>query len=82
LSIRAILEGYKTGTVTPKDVAQICFDQIEKYDPQYLAMECFEPEKLFAEAACTQKYLDSGKAMRDTSSFINYVSYAIAKIFR
>lgn len=64
LSIRTILEGYQTGAITPKDVAQICVDQIEKYDPQYLAMEDFDPKKLFAEAACTQKYLDSGKDMR------------------
>jgi Asp-tRNA(Asn)/Glu-tRNA(Gln) amidotransferase A subunit family amidase len=64
LSIRTILKGYQTGTLTPKDVAQICVDQIEKYDPQYLAMECFDPKKVFAAAACTQKYLDSGKDIR------------------
>jgi Asp-tRNA(Asn)/Glu-tRNA(Gln) amidotransferase A subunit family amidase len=64
LSIRTILAGYKTGALTPTDVAQICCDQIEKYDPQYLAMECFDPQRLFAEAACTQAYLKSGKALR------------------
>jgi Asp-tRNA(Asn)/Glu-tRNA(Gln) amidotransferase A subunit family amidase len=64
LSIRTILAGYTTGTITPRDVAQICCAQIAQYDPQYLAMECFDPEKLFAAAACTQRYLASGQAMR------------------
>ena len=64
LSIQEILAGYKTGAITPMDVAHICCDQIETYDPQYLAMECFDPEQLFAEAASTQTYLDSGQDMR------------------
>jgi Asp-tRNA(Asn)/Glu-tRNA(Gln) amidotransferase A subunit family amidase len=64
LSIREILAGYQSGAITPTDVAQICFDQIEKYDPQYLAMECFDPQKLFAAAACTYTHLASGKAIR------------------
>jgi Asp-tRNA(Asn)/Glu-tRNA(Gln) amidotransferase A subunit family amidase len=64
LSIQAILTGYKTGAITPEDVAQLCCDQIEQYDPQYLAMECFDPEQLFAQAASSQQYLSSGKAMR------------------
>jgi Asp-tRNA(Asn)/Glu-tRNA(Gln) amidotransferase A subunit family amidase len=64
LSIRTILQGYTSGAITPREVAQICCDQVEKYDPQYLAMECFDPETLFAEAAGTQKYLESGRPIR------------------
>jgi Asp-tRNA(Asn)/Glu-tRNA(Gln) amidotransferase A subunit family amidase len=64
LSIRDILAGYRTGLITPKDVAQICYEHITTYDPQYLAMECFNPEILFAEAARTQASVQRGNAMR------------------
>ncbi|RJQ72195.1 MAG: hypothetical protein C4519_18970 [Desulfobacteraceae bacterium] len=64
LSIGEILRGYRSGTITPQDVARICLDQVRRHDPQCFAMEVFSAETLLAESARAAKGLGSGKAIR------------------
>jgi Asp-tRNA(Asn)/Glu-tRNA(Gln) amidotransferase A subunit family amidase len=52
LSIASILEGYREGTLTPLDVAEICIRQVRKTEDRSLAWECFS-EKILREQAKT-----------------------------
>jgi Asp-tRNA(Asn)/Glu-tRNA(Gln) amidotransferase A subunit family amidase len=50
LPIGSILNEYKKGTLTPLDVANICIQQVEKYEPDYLAWDCFSSDILLEQA--------------------------------
>ncbi|MDP3564051.1 MAG: amidase [Methanoregula sp.] len=50
LSIASILEGYRKGTLTPLDVAEICISQVRKTEDRSLAWESFSEEILRRQA--------------------------------
>lgn len=64
LSVRAIHDGYRQKTISPRQVAECCIARIEELDPRYRAFVCFNPEGLLAQAALTEQRLDAGLPLR------------------
>lgn len=50
LSIKSILDGYKQGNLHPIDVANICRQQIEKYEPGFFAWDSYSSEVLLKQS--------------------------------
>jgi len=64
LSVRAIHEGYRQKTISPREVAKCCIERVEQLDKHYRAFECFSPERLFEQAALTEQRLAAGLPLR------------------
>ncbi|MBT9512444.1 MAG: amidase [Acidovorax sp.] len=63
-SIRAILDGYRSGSIAPTDVAQWAIAEWEKREPSLYAWECFEPQRLLDAARASQVRLAQGEPIR------------------
>lgn len=64
LSIKETIDGIKQQKFTPVDVAQLCIDQVERLESQYLVWECFSPEKLLKQAEEAGDYLKNKGLIR------------------
>jgi Asp-tRNA(Asn)/Glu-tRNA(Gln) amidotransferase A subunit family amidase len=63
-SISDILEGFKSKTIDPLEVAQTCIEQIQKYDSVYKAWVCFDRELLLRKAKEVKIRIDYGENIR------------------
>jgi Asp-tRNA(Asn)/Glu-tRNA(Gln) amidotransferase A subunit family amidase len=63
-SIHAILEGYRTRSLAPTDVARWAIAEYEKREPALHAWECFDPERLLDAARACQARLVRGEPLR------------------
>lgn len=63
-SVRKIIEGYTEKHISPRDIAQICIERIEKYNPVCEAFENFSPEKLLSDASISENRLAKGSPVR------------------
>jgi Asp-tRNA(Asn)/Glu-tRNA(Gln) amidotransferase A subunit family amidase len=62
--IESILNGYKNGTLTPHDVADICIRQVEKYEADYQAWDCFSRDILHSQAEAASIRLEKHEPIR------------------
>ncbi|MFH1019053.1 MAG: amidase [Pseudomonadota bacterium] len=63
-SVRKIIEGYRRKTISPLDVARACIAQVEKWEPKFQALECFDADKLLAQARAIESRLAVGEEIR------------------
>lgn len=64
LPVESILTGYKKGTLTPVDVANICIRQVEKYEKDYQAWDCFSSDILLKQADTINSRLNNNEPIR------------------
>lgn len=63
-NILALLKGYRTGTITPTDVALWTIAEWEKREPELHAWECFDAQRLLEAARITQARVVRGEPIR------------------
>jgi Asp-tRNA(Asn)/Glu-tRNA(Gln) amidotransferase A subunit family amidase len=63
-SIKKILSEYKTGKITPLDVAELCINQYDRYESEYQAWVCFSKETIQKSAVDANRRLNSDKTIR------------------
>jgi len=64
ISIRQIINGYKTGELSPDYIANLCISQYEKTEPVCLAWERFDKKMLLERAADAGKRITDKKPIR------------------
>lgn len=60
ISIGQILANYKNASISPSDVANLCINQVNKYEELYKAWVCFDADTLLKSAKACQIRLKSG----------------------
>lgn len=60
ISIGQILASYKSESISPSDVANLCINQVNKYEELYKAWVCFDAETLLKGAKACEVHLKSG----------------------
>ncbi len=60
LSIRKILKDYQKKKLSPVDIAKICIDRVEEFEPLCQAWVCFNPGKLLEEANLAEMEISRG----------------------
>lgn len=63
-SIQDILAAYRKKSLTPKEVAEACIRQVEKYESTYHAWVCFNAEELLKQARNSEEWLLKGSSIR------------------
>jgi Asp-tRNA(Asn)/Glu-tRNA(Gln) amidotransferase A subunit family amidase len=63
-SIKKILSEYKTGKITPLDVAGLCIHQYDRYESEYQAWICFSKDTIQKYAVDTNERLNCQKTIR------------------
>lgn len=60
ISIGRIIANYKSKSMSPSDVANLCIDQVHKYEELYKAWVCFDADTLLKGAKACEVHLKSG----------------------
>lgn len=64
LSIEKILSGYKTGEISPMNIAEICINKYDEIESHYHAWECFDRDQLRKLAEDAKKKMNRGDPIR------------------
>jgi Asp-tRNA(Asn)/Glu-tRNA(Gln) amidotransferase A subunit family amidase len=63
-TLRGIADGYRSGELTPLDVAQSCIANWRRWEPKVHAWECFDPDRLLSDATSLTQRLKTGSTPR------------------
>ena len=63
LSIRRIVDGYKSGRFSPEEIIKLYMARVAEHEPHLHAWACFDPDKALAQARTSAERMRAGAAL-------------------